>query len=288
MDWLQEPGTLWIHSVPQAIVDSVSDQEKRRQEAINEVIYTERDFVRDMEYLRDVSAWPSFPSRQIIDFYIALDQTLERIGHHPRAAAHGFLGTGFLEYTRHHRSQHPSSRRAEQEAKVIRHCRPGRRYSARGSPSLRTIRIVWCSPAVWQIRIRKGEELKSGFRTVCRGTRSKVGLTHYTLMPTAPQETERRPESRKLELNGYLTKPTTRLARYPLLLEAVLKHTPEDNPDKQNLPKVVEVVREFLRAVNAETGKAENRFNLLQLDQQLVYRQNEFVVRKVHALQANI
>jgi len=49
-----EPGTLWIHSVPQEIVNSVSDKEKRRQEAINEVIYTERDFVRDMEYLRDV------------------------------------------------------------------------------------------------------------------------------------------------------------------------------------------------------------------------------------------
>ncbi|KAG6856225.1 hypothetical protein H0H87_006376, partial [Tephrocybe sp. NHM501043] len=48
-----EPGTLWIHSVPQEIVNSVSDAEKRRQEAINEVIYTERDFVRDMEYLRD-------------------------------------------------------------------------------------------------------------------------------------------------------------------------------------------------------------------------------------------
>jgi len=42
--------------VPQEIVDSVSDAEKRRQEAINEVIYTERDFVRDMEYLRDVSS----------------------------------------------------------------------------------------------------------------------------------------------------------------------------------------------------------------------------------------
>jgi hypothetical protein len=49
-----EPGLLWIHTVPKEIVDSVSDQEKRRQEAINEVIYTERDFVRDMEYLRDV------------------------------------------------------------------------------------------------------------------------------------------------------------------------------------------------------------------------------------------
>ena len=56
---VQEPGTLWIHSVPQAVVDSVSDQEKKRQEAINEVIYTERDFVRDMEYLRDVSGSPA-------------------------------------------------------------------------------------------------------------------------------------------------------------------------------------------------------------------------------------
>ena len=42
--------------MPQEIVNSVSDQEKRRQESINEVIYTERDFVRDMEYLRDVSS----------------------------------------------------------------------------------------------------------------------------------------------------------------------------------------------------------------------------------------
>lgn len=45
---------MWIHTVPQEVVNSVSDIEKRRQEAINEVIYTERDFVRDMEYLRDV------------------------------------------------------------------------------------------------------------------------------------------------------------------------------------------------------------------------------------------
>jgi hypothetical protein len=41
--------------VPQEVVDSVDETEMRRQEAINELIYTERDFVRDMEYLRDVS-----------------------------------------------------------------------------------------------------------------------------------------------------------------------------------------------------------------------------------------
>lgn len=86
------------------------------------------------------------------------------------------------------------------------------------------------------------------------------------------------PESRKLELNGYLTKPTTRLARYPLLLEACLKNTPEDNPDKIMLPKVVKLVREFLNKVNVESGKSENRFNLAQLDQQLVFKNGEAVV----------
>jgi hypothetical protein len=60
----QEPGTLWIHSVPQDVLDSTSDSEKKRQEAINEVFYTERDFVRDLEYLRDVSLLP-FHSSEI-------------------------------------------------------------------------------------------------------------------------------------------------------------------------------------------------------------------------------
>ena len=49
-----DAGTLWIHSVPKEIVDMLSETEKKRQEAINEVIYTERDFVRDMEYLKEV------------------------------------------------------------------------------------------------------------------------------------------------------------------------------------------------------------------------------------------
>lgn len=40
--------------MPQDVADSTSESEKKRQEALNEVFYTERDFVRDMEYLRDV------------------------------------------------------------------------------------------------------------------------------------------------------------------------------------------------------------------------------------------
>ena len=63
---IQEPGTLWIHSVPQSVVESVSDKEKKRKEAINEVIYTERDFVRDMEYLRDVGDFSEYSAVSLL------------------------------------------------------------------------------------------------------------------------------------------------------------------------------------------------------------------------------
>lgn len=57
-----------------------------------------------------------------------------------------------------------------------------------------------------------------------------------------------------------------------------MKHTPDDSPDKTALPKAVTMVREFLKAVNSESGKTENRFNLLQLDQALVFKPGEQVV----------
>lgn len=51
-------ATLWATSVSQAVLDGVDPEERKRQEAINELIFTERDFVRDLEYLRDVSDTP--------------------------------------------------------------------------------------------------------------------------------------------------------------------------------------------------------------------------------------
>lgn len=69
-------------------MDSVSDQEKRRQEAINEVMYTERDFVRDMEYLRDAC----FSFQLIVIFtdvdFVGMDQWLERLGYYTAATTH--------------------------------------------------------------------------------------------------------------------------------------------------------------------------------------------------------
>ena len=48
---------LWINSVPREVWEGVNEQERKRQENINEAIYTERDFVKDLQYLRDVTSY---------------------------------------------------------------------------------------------------------------------------------------------------------------------------------------------------------------------------------------
>ncbi len=57
-----------------------------------------------------------------------------------------------------------------------------------------------------------------------------------------------------------------------------MKSTPDDSPDKKDLPEVIRLVKEYLTRVNLESGRSENLFNLAQLDQQLVFRPGENIV----------
>jgi len=117
-----EPGTLWIHSVPQEIVNSVSEKEKKRQEAINEVIYTERDFVRDMEYLRDVRKFLFRADCLANGIFLSLDldKAVEGIRYFAGGAAHGLPRASFLEHSRHYRGKHKTTRCVEQTPEILR------------------------------------------------------------------------------------------------------------------------------------------------------------------------
>ncbi|KAK6532797.1 RHO1 GDP-GTP exchange protein 2, variant 2 [Arthrobotrys megalospora] len=231
---------LWIHSVPKEVAESVSDSEKKRQEVICEVIYTERDFVKDLEYLRDFWMKPlrsGAPNAQspIPDF-----------------RREKFIRTVFSNMLEVHsvnsRLADALTRRQQSDAVI------------NNIGDLFLEFVPHFDPF-----IKYGANQLYGKYEFEREKASNQAFARFV------EETERMKESRKLELNGYLTKPTTRLARYPLLLEAVLKNTADDNPDKQDLPKAIEMIRECLSKVNIESGRAENTFNLMQLDQQLQF-----------------
>ncbi len=241
---------LWINTVSKEVADSVGDREKKRQEVISEIMYTERDFVKDLEYLRDFwmkplrSTNPANPSP---------------IPEHRREK---FIRTVFSNCMEVHSV---NSRMAEALTR-----------RQQENPVVKNVGDIFLSFVPrFDPFIKYGANQLYGKFEFERERQSNPAFSKFV------DETERLKESRKLELNGYLTKPTTRLARYPLLLENVIKNTADDNPDKQDIPKAISLIRDFLSRVNVESGKAENHFNLMQLNHQLRWAHGEYVDLKL-------
>ena len=240
---------LWINTVPREIANSVDEREKKRQEVISEICYTERDFVKDLEYLRDYwiiplrgNSSPLAPPRK------------EKV-----------VRTIFSNIIDHPSIHMVSSRFAKSLTD-----------RQQKNPVVNNVGDIFLEfvPQFEPFILYGSKQLEAKFEF--ENERS-VNPMFSRFVDT----TERYKESRKLELNGYLTKPTTRLARYPLLLENVLKYTEDGNPDKVDIPKVLTSIRDLLSRVNAESGKAENRFNLRRLHEQLRFRPNERVDLKL-------
>jgi hypothetical protein len=246
-DLNDEEQKLWINSVPKEVADSITESEQKRQEVISELMYTERDFVKDLEYLRDF--WMK-PLR---------NPQSSPIPEHRREK---FVRTVFSNcqevYMVNSRLAEALTRRQQKEA-VVR--------------NVGDIFMEWVPH--FAPFIKYGANQLFGKYEFEHEKRTNTHFSRFV------DEVERIKESRKLELNGYLTKPTTRLARYPLLLENILKYTADDNPDKEDIPKVIKIIKETLSKVNMESGRAENHFNLMQLNKDLKFRPGEFVDLKL-------
>ncbi|KAL8641378.1 MAG: hypothetical protein Q9228_001809 [Teloschistes exilis] len=231
---------LWINTVSQEVADSVNDREKKRQEVISELMYTERDFVKDLEYLRD------FWMKPLRSSSVAIPSPV------PEQRREKFVRTVFSNCMEVHsvnaRLADALTRR-QQENPVVHNVGD---------------LFVYFVP-LFEPFVKYGANQLWGKYEFETERASNPAFSRFV------DETERLKESRKLELNGYLTKPTTRLARYPLLLEGVLKYTSEDNPDIKDIPRAVAMIKDFLSRVNQESGKAENKFNLRQLQSQLIW-----------------
>ncbi|PVH99143.1 Rho1 guanine nucleotide exchange factor 1 [Periconia macrospinosa] len=242
-----EEQKLWINTVTKDVADSVSDTEKKRQEVISELMYTERDFVKDLEYLRDF--WMK-PLRNPATSPI------------------------------------PEHRREKFVRTVFSNCQEVYMINSRLADHL--TRRQQQSPVVYAIGDVFNEYVPHFKPFIQYGANQLFGKYEFehekrtnAQFAKFVDEVERMKESRKLELNGYLTKPTTRLARYPLLLENIAKYTADDNPDKKDIPKAIKLIKDTLSKVNVESGKAENHFNLMQLNRDLKFRPGEFVDLKL-------
>ncbi|XP_075430954.1 rho guanine nucleotide exchange factor 3 isoform X2 [Ascaphus truei] len=65
------------------------------------------------------------------------------------------------------------------------------------------------------------------------------------------------PFSRKLDLWNFLDIPRSRLVKYHLLLKEILRHTPNDHPDKQPLEEAIIIAQGIVAEINIKTGESE-------------------------------
>ncbi|KAI7890788.1 Dbl homology domain-containing protein [Mucor mucedo] len=221
--------SLWRHSVPLNVVLGANNLEQKRQECIYELIYTEEDFTKDMHYVQD--------------FWIEPIRWGDII---------------------------PIERRNDFITDVFWNIKDIERVSSALSKDLTSRQdkhtII---PRIGDILLNHVKDFQP---FVIYGAHQIIGKHEYELekkrnvkLQQFAEKLERQPESRRLELNGYLTKPTLRLGRYNLLLNTIHQLTPANHQDYQDLPKVIRTITEFMILLNKKVGLSDNAFHLEQI-----------------------
>ncbi|CAO3698485.1 unnamed protein product [Rhizopus stolonifer] len=225
---------LWRYSVPMDIVLKTNDKEKKRQECIYELVYTEQDFTRDLQYIKE--------------FWIEPIQSSDMI---PLERRQDFITDVFWNLT---------------EIEKI---------SSSLSKALTTRQDKHSViPCIGDIMISYAK----GFDPfVTYGAHQMIGKHTFEIekkinsrFQQFATSLERRPESRRLELNGYLTKPTSRLGRYNLLLSSIHQVTAKDHQDYKDIPIAMDLITRFLVQLNHQVGLSDNTFHLQQLSSRIL------------------
>ncbi|KAI9282533.1 hypothetical protein BY458DRAFT_428538 [Sporodiniella umbellata] len=227
---------LWANRINKELYLSIPKIERKRQENIFELIYTEQDYVESLNYLETMWIEPLKTSTIL-----------------------------------------PTSKRESLVKKIFRNISTLIKINSQLLKALKTRQKV--SPVIDQIGDVLLDHVGQFEPYIHYGSKqheAKFILENEIHANPAfdafVQSTERHPSSLKLELNGYLTKPTTRLGRYTLLLTEILKHTPEGHPDQIFLPKALQILKQCLSLVNYETGKAKTRFDLERIHYNLSFK----------------
>ena len=231
---------LWSTTVAPEIVAMVSDEERKRQEAIFEAIQKEKEYVDDLDSVHRLYIQP-----------LRLSNIIEET-RCERFIRDVFLNVGQLYQVNLRLSRRLNMRRKE-------------------NPVVAQIGDVFMG-----IVHELSPYVEYGARQIYAKHFLAMERLNNPEFERFLDERERMPESRKLPLESFLARPTTHMGRYPLLLEAVLKKTDPSNPDKATLPRAIAAIKEVLGRINAEAGKADNLLKLNQLNQHLVFGEGEW------------
>ncbi|CAG8531735.1 8249_t:CDS:10 [Cetraspora pellucida] len=226
----------WVGSVPKEILESLSKEEIKRQEIIFETIYTEEDYVKDLDLIEELyikglrtSSPPVIPTQ--------LDSFIQEI----------FFNV--LKIRDHNRKMLERLQKRQKE-----------------NPVVAVIGDIFfdCALEFGNDYIDYNGHFPIADSHI-RSTKLKNPEFKRFL-----EQCSRSKEARRLDFRHFVQRPTTRLQRYTLLLEQIKKHTPDENEDKGYLDSALQTIREHCVVSDNRVHEAENRLKILEIERKLV------------------
>uniref|UniRef100_A0A671QAP0 Rho guanine nucleotide exchange factor 12-like n=1 Tax=Sinocyclocheilus anshuiensis TaxID=1608454 RepID=A0A671QAP0_9TELE len=219
----------WQTLVSRDVLSTLTPQEIKRQEVINELFYTERAHVRMMKVLENLFYQPLIREailppadiknifsnlEEIVQLHMSLTEQMTAVRKKNETALIDSIGDDLLSWFS-----------GEEEAKIKR---------AAGT---------YCSNQPFALELIKSKQKKD------------------QRFNSFIQEAESNRHCRRLQLKDIIPVETQRLTKYPLLLENIAKYT-EDPEERSKVKKAGECCRKILTHVNQEVKEAENKQRL--------------------------
>ncbi|KAJ2158138.1 RHO1 GDP-GTP exchange protein 2, partial [Coemansia sp. RSA 552] len=225
---------LWRDTVSPLLLQTLSQETIAQQEAIFEIVSTEQGYLRDLELIDTVFVDPLLQGKVM-----------------PRPRASEFVQVLFYNY----RDLIANSR--ELCASLV------RRREEADSPVIQEMGDIFDE---WASRL--SVFIEYAVHVPEAQCELEAELLQNERMAQFLSEAEAEPQSRRLPVQSFIGRPATRFARYPLLLNAIIKRT-TDSSEIQRLQSAVDKVKAALEEVDRLTGEASERLRIRQISQRL-------------------
>ncbi|XP_066463216.1 rho guanine nucleotide exchange factor 1 isoform X6 [Eleutherodactylus coqui] len=224
----------WRDLVPPETLLRLKKSEIKRQEVINELLFTEHAHVRMLHVLHDIFYIPMknvwIPTMELENIFPSLDDLIE---------AHALL----LDNLKKLRLENNSI--IQEIGSTLLH-----RFHGTEGLWFQKISSRFCSRQPFALEQLKQKQKKD------------PRFTQFI------QEAESNPQCRRLQLKDIIPFEMQRLTKYPLLLQNIANLT-EEEEEKQRVQKSAECCREILNHVNTEVREMENKMKLIDYQRRL-------------------
>lgn len=224
----------WRDLVPPETLLRLKKSEIKRQEVINELLFTEHAHVRMLHVLHDIFYNPMknvwIPTMELENIFPSLDDLIE---------AHALL----LDNLKKLRVENNSIIQEIGSTLLL-------RFDGAEGLWFQKISSRFCSRQPFALEQLKQKQKKD------------PRFTQFI------QEAESNPQCRRLQLKDIIPFEMQRLTKYPLLLQNIANLT-EEEEEKQRVQKAAECCRQILNHVNTEVREMENKMKLIDYQRRL-------------------